>query len=130
DIFHLSPEETLIIPPMLEELQEQEGLKKLVDKLRTETDGVPIGVKITASRQLESDLKIIIEANIDFISIDGGQAGTRGAAPILDDDFGLPTIYALVRTIDFLKKKKVKNKISLLLGGGLTTPGECLKALA
>ncbi|WP_281393599.1 glutamate synthase-related protein [Salicibibacter cibarius] len=102
----------------------------MVDRVRRETDGVPIGVKMVTGGDLEADLKIAVQANVDFISIDGGQAGTKGDAPIFEDDFGLPTIYALARTVKYLKKKGLKHKISLLVGGGLTTPGECLKAMA
>ncbi|WP_235792589.1 FMN-binding glutamate synthase family protein [Virgibacillus salidurans] len=129
EIFHLSPGETLEIPPF-EELKEPDGLKNMVDRLRAETNGVPIGVKMVAGGELEADLKIAIVAGVDFIAIDGGQAGTKGDAPIFEDDFGLPTIYALARAAKYLREKGVKSKISLLVGGGLNTPGECLKAIA
>ncbi|MBY7144056.1 FMN-binding glutamate synthase family protein [Virgibacillus sp. NKC19-3] len=130
EIFQLSPDETLVIPPAVEELKEPDGLKRMVDRLRTETDGIPIGVKMVAGSELEADLKIAIKANVDFIAIDGGQAGTKGDTPIFEDDFGLPTVYALARAAAYLRKKGVKNKISLLVGGGFTSPGECLKAIA
>ncbi|QQK79202.1 FMN-binding glutamate synthase family protein [Salicibibacter cibi] len=129
ETFQLSPGETLVVPP-LDEPKKSDGLKKLVDRLRRETNGIPIGVKIVAGAELEADMKIAIQATVDFISIDGGQAGTKGDAPVFEDDFGLPTIYALARAAKYLKKKGVKHKISLLVGGGLTTPGECLKAMA
>jgi len=129
ETFHLSPGETLVVPPF-EEVNKPGGLQNMVNRLRTETHGVPIGVKMAAGGDLEADLQIAIEANVDFISIDGGQAGTKGDAPILEDDFGFPTIYALVRAAEYLRDQSVKNQISLLIGGGLTTPGECLKALA
>jgi glutamate synthase domain-containing protein 2 len=129
ETFRLSPGETLVVPPF-EELKEPNGLKNMVDRLRAETNGVPIGVKMVAGGDLEADLNIVIEANVDFIAIDGGQAGTKGDPPIIEDDLGLPTIYALARAVNYLRKKGVKNKISLLAGGGLTTPGECLKAMA
>jgi glutamate synthase domain-containing protein 2 len=48
----------------------------------------------------------------------------------LEDDFGLPTLFALTRAVRYLKQRGVKDKITLLVGGGFTTPGECLKALA
>ncbi|MMZ57419.1 isopentenyl pyrophosphate isomerase [compost metagenome] len=94
------------------------------------TEGVPIGVKICASAILEADLEVAIQGEVDFISIDGGQAGTKGGPPILEDDFGLPTIYALSRAADYLEKRGVKERVSLLIGGGFFNPGECLKALA
>jgi glutamate synthase domain-containing protein 2 len=122
--------ELLVIPSRHQEIAEPEDLKQLVDNLRTVTGGVPIGVKIIPSGRLEADLEVAIQADVDFISIDGAQAGTKGGAPILEDDFGLPTIFALSRAVRYLKERGVKERISLLTGGGYATPGECLKALA
>lgn len=122
--------ETLVIPSRHHEIKKPQDLRKLVNKLRTVTGGVPIGVKICASAKLEADLEVAIQAGVDFISVDGGQAGTKGGPPILEDDFGLPTIFALSRTVQYLQKRGVKEKISILSGGGYKNPGECLKALA
>lgn len=130
ETFLLTPNETLVIPTRFEDINKPEDLKKMVDELREITDGVPIGVKICASGDLEADIEIAIQAGVDFISLDGGQAGTKGGAPIFEDDFGLPTIYALSRAVQYLNRKGMKNKISLMVGGGFNTPGECLKALA
>ena len=130
ETFTLSPDEDLIIPSHFKEMAEPEGLKRMVHQLREETGGVPIGVKICASGELEEDLEIAILAEVDFISIDGAQAGSEGGAPIFEDDFGLPTMYALSRAVQYMNKRGVKDKVSLLIGGGFHTPGECLKALA
>jgi glutamate synthase domain-containing protein 2 len=43
---------------------------------------------------------------------------------------GLPTLHALIRTTNYLKKKGIKDKFDLIITGGLTTPGHFLKALA
>ncbi|MFY0544623.1 FMN-binding glutamate synthase family protein [Brevibacillus sp. H7] len=120
----------LVIPSRHSEIKKPEDLRSLVDRLREITEGVPIGVKICASAKLEADLEIAIQAGVDFISIDGGQAGMKGAAPILEDDFGLPTIFALCRAVEYLKKRGVKERITLLSGGGYSVPGDCLKAIA
>ncbi|MCI3927214.1 FMN-binding glutamate synthase family protein [Paenibacillus sp. TRM 82003] len=128
--FDLSPGETLVIPSRFESMKEPGDLKPLVDSLRRTTGGVPIGVKLCASGELEADLEVAIEAGVDFICMDGGQAGTKGGAPIFEDDFGLPTVYALCRSVAYLKRRGMHRKVSLLVGGGLLTPGECLKALA
>lgn len=131
DILGLQPGETAVIPSRHEGLNGPVDLKNLVDDLRQASGGVPIGVKIIASgRKLEQDLDICIVAGVDFIAIDGGQAGTKGGPPILQDDFGLPTIYALSRAIQHLEYRNVKDQISLLTGGGYFTPSDCLKALA
>ncbi|QCJ41319.1 FMN-binding glutamate synthase family protein [Bacillus sp. S3] len=130
DMLGLEPDETAVIPRRFDEINNPDDLKNLVQKLRKMTGGIPIGIKIAAGNRLEEDIEIGIQAEVDFISIDGGQAGTKGSALIIQDDFGLPTIYALTRAVQFLNNRGVKDQISLLIGGGFFTPGHCLKALA
>lgn len=130
EIMGVQHEEVVVIPAKHKEINSPADLAALVDKLRNTTDGVPIGVKICASAVLEADLEAAISAKVDFISIDGGQAGTKGGPPILEDDFGLPTLYALCRAVRYMEDQGVKQQISLLIGGGFTNPGECLKAIA
>lgn len=130
EVMNLPDEENLVIPARHQEINDPDDLAALVEKLRTTTEGVPIGVKLCAGAHLEADLEIAIRANVDFISMDGSQAGTKGGPPILEDDFGLPSIFALSHAIRYLHERGVKEDISLLAGGGFSTPGECLKALA
>lgn len=105
-------------------------LKDLVDELRKITKGIPIGVKIGAGGKLEEDIDRLIELGVDFISLDGGQAAMRDASPILCDDFGIPTLHAVVRAVNHLEKRKLKGQISLIVSGGLIVPGHFLKVLA
>lgn len=130
EVLNIKAGEPVVIPSRHPEVQKPQDLKPLITKLRKMTGGVPIGVKICAGAKLELDLEVAIRAGADFISIDGGQAGTKGAPPILEDDFGLPTIFALCRAVEYLKKKGVKDRVTLLIGGGFKNPGECLKAIA
>jgi glutamate synthase domain-containing protein 2 len=129
-IMGLSPGKDAIIPSRHPEIEKPEDLEKLVQSLRKLTGGVPIGIKMVGSHRIEQDLEIAVQAGVDFISIDGAIAGTKGGPPILEDDFGLPAIFALSRTVKFLKAKGVKDRISVLAGGGFFTPGDCLKAIA
>ncbi len=114
----------------IEGVSTPEDLKSLVNYLRDLTDGVPIGVKFGAGKYLEEDLKIAVEAGVDFVSVDGAEGGTHASLPLLEDDFGLPTFLAVVRTARFWEEYNLKGKVSLLIGGGLATPGDCLKMLA
>ncbi|HBE77588.1 MAG TPA: FMN-binding glutamate synthase family protein, partial [Firmicutes bacterium] len=45
-------------------------------------------------------------------------------------DVGLPTLPALCRTVQYLESRNLTGQISLLVGGGLFTPGDFLKCLA
>lgn len=129
-MMEIPPGEPGLIPSRHKELNRPEDLGGMVQKLRKLTDGVPVGIKIGASHALEEELEIAIRAGVDFITIDGGQAGINEASPTLEDDFGLPTVYALSRSVQYLKKRGAKDRISLIISGGFTNPGQCLKALA
>ncbi len=130
DLLDLKPGEDAVLHARMPEMPSPDGLTGLVADLKRITEGIPVGVKIAAGKDMENDLAYIINAGADFIVIDGAQGGTAGSAPILQDDFGLPAIYALCRAVKYLEQQRVKNKISLIIGGGLKTPGDYLKALA
>ncbi|KAA0564660.1 FMN-binding glutamate synthase family protein [Bacillus sp. CH30_1T] len=130
EIMNIKDGEDAIIHEHFFENQTLEDFKELVEDLRKFSKGVPIGVKIGAGGKLEEDLNRIIELDIDFIAVDGGQASTHDSPTIIQDDFGIPTLHAVVRASNYLKARGVKEKISLIVSGGLTTPGDFLKVIA
>lgn len=130
EVMGLKENEDAVIADNFLENQTVEDFKALVDNLREITDGVPIGVKMGTGGKIEEDIDFCIEMGVDFIAIDGGQAATLGAPPILADDMGIPTLHALVRAVQHLEKRKMKGKISLIVSGGLVVPGHFLKVLA
>ncbi|MBU8918925.1 FMN-binding glutamate synthase family protein [Bacillus sp. FJAT-29953] len=130
EVMGLKENEEAVIYENFFEDQTLLDLKQLVDELRVRSGGVPIGVKIGAGGKIEEDLDHILFMGVDFITIDGGQAGMHGAPPILFDDFGIPTLHAVVRAVNHLEKRKMKEKISLIVSGGMLVPGHFLKVLA
>lgn len=106
------------------------SLKELVDELRDVSDGAPIGVKLAPGKRLEEDLQKCLDAAVDVIALDGAQAATKGSPTILQDDFGIPTIHGLVRAATYLENVRRRNDVSLIVSGGLRTPGDFLKAIA
>lgn len=122
--------ERAIIHATLSDTNKVNKLNELVSNLKEITGGVPIGVKLAGSKYLEKDLEISLKAGVDYIVLDGAQAGSKGTAPILQDDFGLPSLFALKRANDYLIETKQKEKVSLIVSGGYYTPGQMLKALA
>ncbi|EEG78824.1 FMN-binding glutamate synthase family protein [Dethiobacter alkaliphilus] len=105
-------------------------LKDLVDRLRDVGGGIPIGVKMAAGKFLEKDLEIICNAGVDFIALEGAEAATKASPPILQDDFGVPMIFAIYRAARWLEKNNYKNQVSLIASGKMRTPGDILKACA
>ncbi|MHB9093798.1 MAG: FMN-binding glutamate synthase family protein [Eubacteriales bacterium] len=112
------------------EIPHPSQLPKLVRKLKSVAGDIPIGVKIGAGKYLEKDIELAVNGGVDFIVIDGGEAATHGSAPILQDDFGVPTVFAIARAGEFLSKHGHRDKVSLIASGKIRTPGDTLKALA
>lgn len=129
EIFGLNEGEDALIDSRLPGINSPQEFINQVHVLKEMVD-VPVGLKIAATHHLEKELAIALEAGIDVLCIDGAEAGTHGGPTILQDDFGLPAMHALCRTVDYLKKENVREKISVIASGGLLTPGHFLKALA
>lgn len=129
EVFNIPEGEDAVIHSRLPEVDTKEQFVALVRQLKDET-GVPVGLKFAATHHMEKEMQIALEAEVDFITVDGAEGGTHAAAPILEDDLGLPTLYAVSRASKFLAKKGASQEVSLIATGGLITPGDCLKAMA
>lgn len=130
EIFGLGPGEDAVIHSRLPNVNSPEEFIQTVHQIRDWTDGVPVGLKIAATHYIEKELEIALEADIDYIVVDGAEAGSHAAAATLADDLGLPTLPALVRTVDYLKRVGRRDDVTVIASGGLRTPGEFLKAIA
>lgn len=126
----LLPGQSIVSLPAPPGLASPADWSRYMSELRQRADGIPIGLKLMASGYLEEDLAVAITLGFDAIILDGAQGGTHSSSPIKQDDFGMPTMNALVRANRFLQEKGVRDRITLLTAGGYITPGECLKALA
>lgn len=117
----------VISPSRFPGIHTREDLRALVDRLRRESDGRPIGIKIAAGR-IERDLEYCVFAGPDFITIDG-RGGATGASPrLVRDSTSVPTVYALYRARKYLDS--VKSDISLVITGGLRVSSDFAKAIA
>lgn len=129
ELYGLAPGESPVIHSRLPDVDKPEDFAKLVSRLR-QTHEVPVGLKIAATHHMEKELEIALKAGIDYFVVDGAEAGTHGGPPILQDDVGLPTLYALARTVRFIEEQGMKDQVSIIAAGGLVSPGHFLKALA
>lgn len=102
---------------------------KMVNSMKEQYD-VPVGVKIAGTDFMEYELAVIAQTEADYIVVDGSEGGTAASNPTLQDSVGLPTFHTLVRTVDWLVANNLRNRFSVIITGGLTTPGHFLKALA
>jgi len=118
-----------VMPTRFPDINDEEDLKNKVRELRELTDGIPIAVKIAAGN-IEADLDKLIYAEVDAIVLDGAQGETAGSPEITINNFGIPTLYALVRAVEHLEKRGVRDRISLILTGGFRDAADMLKAIA
>ncbi len=127
--FGLREGEDATIHTRLPGINQVEEFSSLVRELRQQY-GVPVGLKTCATHYLEHEIDRALEGEIDYIVVDGAEAGTHGGPTVLQDDVGLPTLYALARTVRHLERRGMKKHVSVIAAGGLTTPGHFLKAMA
>jgi glutamate synthase domain-containing protein 2 len=128
--FGLKKGEDFIYHANFPELTKPQDLRQLVANLRQITGGVPIGVKISCGKFIERDLAHLLDAEVDVIELDGGQAASHSAPASLMDNFGLPIVAGLCRASRFLDSHKARDHVSLIAGGGLESPGDFLKSIA
>lgn len=126
---NLKPGENPVIHSRIPGVDTTEDIISLVQNLKNQY-GVPVGIKICATHFMERELEVAVQAGVDFFVVDGAESGTQGGPATLLDDVGLPTLFALVRTVQYLEERGVKQSISVIASGGLTTPGHFLKAMA
>ncbi len=120
----------VLMEARLPEVETRKQWQELIRYLKGITGGVPIGIKFGASQYLEKEMEIFIDGGADVLIFDGTEGGTHGGMPLFMDDMGLPILPALCRAARFIREHGLCNKISLVTGGGLVTPGDFAKCLA
>jgi len=89
---------------------------------------LPVSVKLGAGR-VRDDIKIAVKDGFDFVELDGMQGSTgAGSAEVLEY-VGIPTLAAIVEAIDALKEINARDKVQLVLMGGLRDGIDAVKAL-
>jgi glutamate synthase domain-containing protein 2 len=111
------------------DIRNADELEEKIRWLRELTDGTPIGAKIGCGN-VEDDIEILANGGVDFISLDGFGGGTGATEFFVRENVGIPIVAALPRADKHLKKIGVRNKISLIAGGGLRTSADFAKCLA
>jgi glutamate synthase domain-containing protein 2 len=128
-LMELKEGEAVLTPAHHPDIRNEEELKEKVSLLKELTDGVPVGAKIGCGN-VENDVEILANVGVDFISLDGFGGGTGATEFFVRENVGIPIVAALPRADRHLKKIGLRNKISLIAGGGLRTSADFAKCLA
>jgi glutamate synthase domain-containing protein 2 len=97
--------------------------------LKSLTGGVPVGAKIGCGN-VEEDIGLLAGAGVDFIALDGFGGGTGATDLAVRENVGIPLIAALPRADRALRSLGVRERITLIGGGGLRTSADFAKCLA
>lgn len=101
-----------------------------VQELRELTDWEkPIYIKIGATRVF-NDVKLAVHAGADVIVLDGMQGGTAATQTVFIEHIGIPTLAALRQAVEALEDMNMKDKVQLIISGGIRTGADVAKALA
>jgi glutamate synthase domain-containing protein 2 len=125
------PEGTdLISPARHMDIVGPEDLQMKIQQLREITDWrVPIMVKFAPGR-IGEDVKIAAKAGADVVVVDGMQAGTGASPDVVLEHAGLPTLAALVIANGALEEVGLRDKVDLVISGGITSGADVAKAMA
>ncbi|MFT7596351.1 MAG: glutamate synthase domain-containing protein 2 [Paracoccaceae bacterium] len=100
-----------------------------VEELREATDHkLPVSVKPGAGR-VRDDIKIAAKDGFDFIELDGMQGSIGAGSAKVIEYVGIPTLSAIVEAIDALHEIGYRDKIQLVLMGGLRDGIDAVKSL-
>ena len=121
--------ESAISPPTFRHLSSVQDFKKFSDRVREITGGIPIGFKLSANH-IEQDMQFALDAGADYIILDGRGGGTGAAPELFRDHISVPTIPALARARRLLEKADARERVSLVITGGLRVPSDFIKAMA
>jgi glutamate synthase domain-containing protein 2 len=120
--------EAAISPARFPDWDSVDQYRDFTAQVREATDGIPIGVKLSA-QHIERDLEAALEIGVDYVILDGRGGGTGAAPLIFRDNISVPTIPALARARRFLDEAQ-RSDVTLVITGGLRLPADFVKALA
>jgi glutamate synthase domain-containing protein 2 len=90
---------------------------------------IPVSVKLGAGR-VRDDIKIAVKDGFDFIELDGMQGSTGAASAEVLEYVGVPTLAAIMECLAALDEIDARERIQIVLMGGLRDGIDAAKALA
>lgn len=108
-----------------------EDLSQLIYSLKEATGySKPIIVKIAAVHNVAAIASGIARSGADIIAIDGFRGGTGAAPTRIRDHVGIPIELALASVDNRLCDEGIRNRVSIVAGGGIRSSADVVKAIA
>ncbi|MBF0201093.1 MAG: alpha-hydroxy-acid oxidizing protein, partial [Desulfamplus sp.] len=90
---------------------------------------IPVSLKLGGGRTRD-DVKIAYKDGIDFVELDGLQGGTGAGSGEVIEYVGIPTISALMEAMDGLDEIDARDKLPMVIMGGIRNGVDGAKAIA
>ncbi|SCJ59470.1 Ferredoxin-dependent glutamate synthase 1 [uncultured Clostridium sp.] len=108
-----------------------EDLRQLVYSLKEATDyRKPVIVKIAAVHNVAAIASGVARSGADIIAIDGFRGGTGAAPTRIRDNVGIPIELALASVDERLRQEKIRDNVSIVVGGSIRSSADVVKAIA
>jgi glutamate synthase domain-containing protein 2 len=108
-----------------------EDLRQLIFSLKEASNyEKPVIVKIAAVHNVAAIASGIARSGADIIAIDGFRGGTGAAPTRIRDNVGIPIELALAAVDQRLRDEKIRNNVSIVIGGSIRNSADVVKAIA
>ncbi|NHV45857.1 MAG: 4Fe-4S dicluster domain-containing protein [Candidatus Verstraetearchaeota archaeon] len=108
-----------------------EDLRQLIFALKEATDYTkPVAVKIAAVHNSAAIASGMVRAGADIIVLDGFRGATGAAPKVIRDNVGIPIELALASVDQRLRDEGIRNKVSIIISGGIRNSADVVKAIA
>ena len=107
-----------------------EDHKKHVDWIKAINPQALVSVKVSTPTDIDMVAVGIYYAGAHIVHLDGSYGGTGAAPEIAKKNIAMPLEYALPKVHRFLTEEGVRDKITVIAGGGIRTPHDMAKIIA
>jgi glutamate synthase domain-containing protein 2 len=108
-----------------------EDLAQLIQVIKETTEySKPVIVKIAAVHNSAAIASGIVRAGADIIALDGVKGSTGAAPKAVRDNVGIPIELAIASVDTRLKNEGLRNRVSIIAGGGIRNSGDVIKSIA
>jgi len=120
-----------ISPAPQHDIYSIEDLSMLIHALKEATNWQkPVSVKVAAVHNVAAIASGIVRAGADIVAVDGFRGGTGAAPTVIRDNVGIPIEFALAAIDSRLRAEGIRNRASIIAGGGIRNSGDIVKAIA
>jgi glutamate synthase domain-containing protein 2/ferredoxin len=107
-----------------------EDHKKHMDWIKHINRSALVSTKVSTPIDVDMVAVGSYSAGTHIVHLDGGYGGTGAAPDIAKKNIAMPIEYAIVKVHDFLTAEGVRDKVTLIVSGGIRTIHDIAKAIA